>query len=136
MAIFGLVLAFFNQTALFDLIFNNQVNPVFWGVKNVPETVGSFQAWIYGVLGATVSGWGIFMAFIAHYPFKERRRWAWNCMATGFTLWFLADTAISLTFNVQFNAIFNIVLFVALGTPLLFTRKKFKYETELGNNPI
>ena len=30
-ALFGIVIALFNQTSLFQMTFNNQINPVFWG---------------------------------------------------------------------------------------------------------
>ena len=127
--IFGLLMAFLNQTRPFDLLFNNQINPIFWGVRAVPEEVVVFQSWIYGVLGATVAGWGVFLAFIAHYPFKNKERWAWNCVALGMLLWFTVDTAISLYFGVIFNALFNTILLIAVLLPLILSRRAFS------NNP-
>jgi hypothetical protein len=53
--LFGLSLAFFNQSAAFDMLFNNQINPVFWNDRMAPENVIAFQRWIYSVLGATVA---------------------------------------------------------------------------------
>jgi hypothetical protein len=123
--VFGLALAFFNQTATFDLLFNDRINPMFWGGKDATADVAAFQGWIYGVLGATVAGWGITMAFIARYPFARREKWAWDCLATGLLVWFVADTALSLRFGVIFNALFNLLLFVAAGLPLAFTRGAF-----------
>lgn len=125
LAVFGLILSFFNQTQLMDFAFNNQIDPVFWQAERIPENAVSFQNWIYGVLGATVSGWGIFMAFLAYYPFKAREKWAWNCIATGVAIWFIADTAISAFYQVTFNVVFNTVLLLLVGIPLLFTRKDF-----------
>jgi len=123
--IFGLALAFLNQTPLFDLLFNNQINPVFWGTQLAPQEVLPFQAWIYGVLGATVAGWGVFLAFLSYYPFKQREKWAWNCLALGMLVWFLSDTTISLFYRVYFNAAFNLLLFSAAILPLAFSRKAF-----------
>jgi hypothetical protein len=37
----------------------------------------------------------------------------------------VGDTAISLYFGVTFNAAFNLVLFLAVGLPLMATRKYF-----------
>jgi len=125
LVLFGLVLAFFGQSPLMDFIFNNQIDPVFWPEGAVPENAATFQAWIYGVLGTTVIGWGIFMAFLAQYPFKAREKWAWNCFAVGVAVWYIADTAISARYQVTFNVLFNTILFVLLGLPLLFTRKDF-----------
>ena len=125
LAVFGLVLAFFNQTQLMDSAFNNQINPAFWNDEGIPENTVLFQSWIYGVLGATVSGWGIFIAFLAYYPFKAHEKWAWNCIAVGIATWFIADTAISVFYQVTFNVMFNTVLLLLVGIPLLFTRKDF-----------
>ncbi len=130
LAIFGLALAFFNQTPLFDLLFNNQINPAFWPAEDGAEQTVMFQRWIYGVLGATVSGWGIFIAFIAHHPFRRREGWAWNCLALGIIVWYVADTAISLYFKVWFNAAFNTVLLVSALLPLFFTRAHFTRQNQ------
>ena len=80
---------------------------------------------MYGVLGATLAGWGVFVAFIAHYSFKKKEKWAWNCILAGPLLWFVVDTAISLNFKVYFNAAFNTALFAAVVLPLWFSRKHF-----------
>jgi hypothetical protein len=117
-------MAFFSGTILFEA-FNNQVDPVFWGTESVPVTTRNFQGWVYGVLGSTMAGWGIFMIFIAHYPFKMKEQWSWNCLFIGLLFWFVIDTAISLYFNVYFNAAFNSVIFILGLIPLFFTRNKF-----------
>ena len=124
MSAFGVLLALFNATPLFAL-FDRQINPVFWGTVDIPGEARDFQKWVYGVLGATLAGWGVFLAFIAHYPFKRREKWAWNCILAGLLVWFVIDTAISLNFKVYFNAAFNTVLFVAVVLPLWFSRKHF-----------
>ena len=125
LAVSGLVLAFFNQTYVMDFVFNNQINSVFWSANAMPENISPFQSWVYGVLGATVAGWGIFIAFLAYYPFKAREKWAWNCIAAGISIWFISDTSISAFYDVTFNVVFNVVLLIFIGLPLLFTRKFF-----------
>jgi hypothetical protein len=120
--VFGITMAFFSGTPLFAL-FNSQVDPAFWGTEGIVDNVKRFQQWIYGVLGATVAGWGVFLAFIAHYPFKNREKWSWNCLVAGLLLWYLVDTAISLNFRVYFNAIFNSLLLILVMLPVIFTRK-------------
>jgi hypothetical protein len=116
--------ALFSGTMIFEA-FNNQINPVFWGFETVPVTTFNFQRWIYGVLGSTMIGWGIFLIFIAHYPFKMKERWSWNCFIMGLMVWFVIDTAISLYFHVYFNAVFNSVLFILGLLPLVLTRNEF-----------
>ncbi len=123
---FGSFMALFNRTPLFDL-FNGQIDPVFWSsAASFPESVAPFQGWLYGAWGATVAGWGIFLAFIAHYPFKQREKWAWNCLVWGLGIWFVLDTGISWYYGVTFNVVFNIVVTLAAGLPLVFTRDQFK----------
>jgi hypothetical protein len=121
----GIFIAFLNQTFLFDSFFNNQINPVFRINNSFPDDIFIFQAWIYGVLGATLSGWGVFLAYIIYYPFRERQKWSWNCIAFGITLWFLIDTSISIYFHVFFNAVFNAILFLSIIIPLLFVKRYF-----------
>ncbi len=124
-SIFGVFLALFNQTPVFNFLFNARIDPVFWGARPVFGEIRLFQAWVYGVLGATTAGWGVFLAYIARYPFKNKERWAWNCMTYGLLGWYLLDTYISYSFHVIFNVLFNTLLIVAAGLPLLMTRRAF-----------
>ena len=123
--VFGMGMALFNRTPLFA-VFDSQVNPAFWGVNSLPDGIDQYQGWIYGVLGATMAGWGVFLAYITRYPFRNRERWAWNALLTGLSFWYVIDTAISLYFGVVFNAIFNTVVFILALLPLLFTRREFQ----------
>lgn len=124
---FGIFMVLFNQSTLFDL-FNRQIDPSFWGSAPLPEGVTSFQNWLYGVWGATITGWGIFLSFLAYFPFRQREKWAWNCLGAGLGLWFVLDTWVSWRYGVSFNVIFNIVVALAAGLPLVFTRKAFAYS--------
>lgn len=123
--VFGLLLSFFSHSTLMNYLFNNQINPAFWGLTELPEDAKRFQAWIYGVLGATISGWGVFISFIAYYPFKAKEPWAWNCIGTGFIIWFVIDTTISVYYNVGFNVFINVTFLLFMLLPLIFTRKHF-----------
>lgn len=122
---FGLALAFFSQTWLFDALFNNQVNPVFWSAAAVSPATQRFQAWAYGVLGATIAGWGIVTAFLARYPFRNKEPWAWTAIALAISVWFITDTGLSVWFGVTFNAVFNILVLLLVLLPLNFTRSDF-----------
>ena len=125
LVVFGLLLAFTNQTRLFDVVFNNQVNTVFWSSPVAPESVVPFQRFIYGVLGMTVAGWGVFFIYVARYPFRRRERWAWTCIFAGITLWFIPDTAISAYFGVYANVALNVTIAILVYVPLFATRRQF-----------
>ncbi len=124
-AAFGIGMALLNGTAVFDLL-DKQINPVFWDQEPLPEPAEAFQGFIYGVLGATMAGWGVFIAFIAHHPFRKRERWAWNCLLAGMLVWYIVDTLISINAQVYFNAAFNTALLLLVGLPLVFSRKHFE----------
>ena len=121
-AVFGVLLALFSETPAFS-IFHQQIDPAFFRAPDAE--VMHFQQFIYGLLGATMAGWGVFMAFIAHYPFRKKEKWAWVCIAMGVLVWYVVDTSISLSFGVMFNAAFNTVVLILVALPLGFTWKDF-----------
>jgi hypothetical protein len=123
--IFGIVLAFFSNSHLINFLFNHQIDPVFWGNVKPPDNAINFRSWIYGVLGAVISGWGIMIAFIAHYPFKEKKKWAWNCIFLAALVWFIPDTIISIKYEVGFNIFVNILLLLLMLLPLVLTYNQF-----------
>lgn len=124
-AAFGMLMALFNGTNLFDF-FNDQIDPVFWGRGERPDGSVAFQRWAYGAWGATVSGWGVFIVFIARFPYRRREIWARNCLLAGLALWYVLDTGISLYYRVYFNALFNTLLLILAGLPLGLTWKSFQ----------
>jgi hypothetical protein len=123
---FGLALALFSRTPLFDMLFNGHINPAFWPTVEPSPDIVRFQQWSYGVLGATVAGWGVMVAFLAGHPFRRKERWARNALAASVALWYTVDTALSVHHGVLFNAVFNTILLVVTALPLLFTRRDFR----------
>ncbi len=122
MSIFGISMALLSPTPAFD-IFNQQIDPVFWGATLLSASAVQFRNWIYGVWGATIAGWGVMLALIVNHGLVRREKWAWNAIALGVTLWFVLDTWLSWNYQVYFNVIFNIGIFFLAMLPLGFTRK-------------
>lgn len=122
---FGVVLALFNQSLFFDFIFNIRINPYFWGGNEPDSTALHFQQWAYGVLGATIAGWGVIVFFIIRQPFRNQERWAWTASVAGIGLWYILDTFISIAAGVFYNAVFNTLLLAVFMVPLIFTRRFF-----------
>jgi hypothetical protein len=125
---FGLVLCFFSNSSLMDFAFNNQIDPTFWDKNELPDNAMRFRGWIYGVLGAVISGWGVLISFIAHFPFKKKEKWAWDSLLSAAIIWFLSDTTISIYYEVGFNVIFNCALFILVVLPLAFTKMHFQKQ--------
>jgi hypothetical protein len=101
------------------------VNSVFWEDGIVPAEAKTFQAWIYGTYGAMATAFGLFIYFVASNSFKARKKWAWNCLATCISVWFVVDTFFSVYFQAYTNAFNNVILYVLLILPLVFTKKDF-----------
>ncbi len=122
LAFFGVVLALFPHSSLIDWAFNDHINPLF----GLTQEGLRFQAWAYGVLGATMGGWGVMIAFMAHIPFKKKEPWAQRALLISLTFWFILDQLISGYHGVIFNVAFNTLLYGVLILPLVMTRKSFQ----------
>ena len=92
----------------------------------VAKGAGKFYAWAMSVWGATLAGWGLTLAFLVQYPFKNRERWAWNAIALGIAVWYPLDTYFSYHFGVVLNCLLNTVLLAAVLVPLLLTRSELR----------
>ena len=123
--IFGGVIALLSWSPVFS-IFNSLVNGTFWPLAAPDPGTQKFMLWVYGMLGATMVGWGVFLAYVVRHPFASRERWARDCIAIGVAAWFLIDTAISLWMQAYFNVAINVLLAFFVGLPLLATEKYFK----------
>jgi len=86
----------------------------------VPEgPARSHLLFVYGVLGAVLTGWMLTLAAVASGPLGDddgrlRRR-----LAAAFVVWFLLDTGMSLAVGVWQHALFNLAFLALIGGPLL-----------------
>lgn len=124
MAAFGVGMALFAQSSLFDG-FNAQIDPVFWATRAIDPGTREFRGWVYGVWGATVAGFGLLAAFVARGPFRRRERWARDALLVAAATWFALDTAVSASYGVWFNVAFNTFVLLAIVVPIGFTWKQF-----------
>jgi hypothetical protein len=121
---FGVFIALLSWTPLFG-IFNDLVDGVFWSGSTPDDATGQFILWAYGMLGATMAGWGIALAYMVKYPFARKEKWSWNAIALGLAVWFVVDTFMSVYTKAYFNVGVNVMLIVLAGIPILMSRKSF-----------
>jgi hypothetical protein len=123
LAVGGIVMALLGGTRLLALL-DPLIDPAFW--KSAPDgAVRRYQAWIYGVLGGTLAGWGLMIAVLASQAYATRQAWVWWALALGTGLWYVLDTGQSLRYRVFANAAGNTLLLAAVAIPLLFTFGEF-----------
>ncbi len=120
----GVLLAIAGQT---DLFLNGLAAPFhvpFWDTPPGPEVSG-YQGWVYGMLGATVAGWGVFALAVTRHGFARGEAWARRYLAAGVALWFVVDTTVSALHAVWANVAFNTLVLVAVLLPVVAARRAF-----------
>lgn len=122
---FGLALAILGLERVFPA-YHRAMCRALWGDPAVPEAARLFHDWLFAVLGATLAGWGLLVAWIAHGPLARGERWAWRAVAASLLVWFVPDTAMSVYYDVRPNVWFNLAALAVLGTPLLGMRRDMR----------
>jgi hypothetical protein len=130
--VFGLGLAFGSASAPFEVLLVGPSDAVFWGAAPADPATIAFQRFVYGVLGATVAGWGTLMWVVASTAFRRREAWAWQGLTAALLVWFVPDTAISSFHGVWPNVALNVCLAALLAAPLLATRRAFNRSAVAG----
>ena len=68
----------------------------------------------------------ILLAFIAKYPFKERRKWARNSIIIAFGVWVIIDSSMCVHFGVYPQIyIINAFSITVKALPIIFTWEDF-----------
>lgn len=125
-ALAGVCFAFFGNSILFQP-YEEMIASVFWQSEKFPVDVELFRAFIYGPLGGTIACCYILLAFIAYYPFKEKKIWARNSIIIAFSVWVLIDSTICFYFGIYTQIyIINFFSILVKALPIIFTWKEFK----------
>jgi uncharacterized membrane protein YhaH (DUF805 family) len=80
---------------------------------------------VTAVLGAVMAGWAAAILAVLFGPFRARRPEAWWLIAIPLVVWFVPDTAYSLSSGFWPNAALNAVAFVMFAIPLAATFSAF-----------
>ena len=128
----GIVLIFFPDSPIMSA-YNKRVAAAFYATDQVPPQFLTHHSWVMAVLGSAIIGWGMTLLFLAIFGFKDRNRWAWNCIAIAVPLWFIIDSIASVKAGVYMEFIFNLIFLVAVVIPLIKTYKYFyaKGDTQI-----
>ena len=125
MSAFGVLMVLFVGTPLFGGL-TEQIDQAFWPSGPAAAGLLEYQRWVYGVWGATVTGFGVLAALVGGNAFARQDRWARDALVVAVLLWYLMDTIVSLTFRVWVNAAFNTFVLALFALPLAFTWGLFK----------
>ena len=101
------------------------INESVWQQPDMPEIVVTYHRWLYGVIGSALGAWALALFLVVRHPFRAREPWAWWCVAGSLMVWYGVDTASSIAHGVWPNVPFNTLGAIAIGLPLLMTRKAF-----------
>lgn len=122
--IFGLSVALLINTPLFVLWNGPAMNLFFDGLT--PEDLPRYRQFLGGIIGGAILAWAVLQFYIIKYPFRNREKWAWNATGVAVVLWFSLDSAVCAYLGAWFNILlFNVPTILAIGIPLLATRKEF-----------
>jgi hypothetical protein len=125
MSAFGVLMFLFVGTPLLGGL-TQQIDQAFWSAGPVAAGLLQYQRWVYGVWGATVTGFGVLAALVGGNAIARQERWARDALGVALLVWYLMDTIVSLTFRVWVNAAINTVVFALFALPLAFTWRRFK----------
>lgn len=125
--LFGIFMALFNQTEVLGFL-NKHIVSTFYKTPELAYAAAPAQAWLIGVLGATMTGWGVAILYLIHYPLQRKEQWAWNAILLPLLIWFLIDSSLSACHGAYFNVIINFVLILQFIAPLMFLRNSFSNQ--------
>jgi len=96
---------------------------------DIPATLNRggihYMTFVYGVLGAAMVGWSIMLASMLLTSFQRGERSAWWAIIASICVWFVLDSAFSLSMGFWQNALFNVAFFILFSVPLAATYTHF-----------
>ncbi|MDO9000849.1 MAG: hypothetical protein Q7W45_13860 [Bacteroidota bacterium] len=127
-ALAGIAFAFLGNN-LFFLPYEKMVANSLWHSSEFPPEADVFRAFVYLPFGGTIACCYILLAFIAWYPFKEKKVWARNAIIIAFSFWVIIDSLGCLYFKVyQQIYIINAFSIMVKALPIVFTWKDFRQD--------
>ena len=120
-AMLGLACVFLPRTmqGAWNLLFFGQAGPP---AGFTPEAE-AYVLFLYGVLGAVLTGFAVALLALARGPLRQGQRWAWNAITLSVAGWIMLDVGFSLWSGFWPNAVLNLGFGAALFLPLWKLRR-------------
>lgn len=128
MALFGLLLVALHTRAVPGL--TEALSRSLWSTDELPADVVRYHRFVNAVLGSVMAAWASTLAWVTRRAFAVGEPWAWRCVATSISVWFVLDTGSSAFFGVWPNVALNVLSVAPFVPPLLFTWRLFRRPRE------
>ena len=99
--------------------------------KVLPVGGSIMDKWLLGVLGATLTGWGVTILLVSLYAFREGSPQLIRYVLVGLMFWFIPDTIISVFYGVAINVVINFAILIIAGIPLYLGQKSLKGKNKI-----
>lgn len=90
----------------------------------VDTAASGYVQFVTAVTGAVLLGWAVVLVGLAGGPLARRDPLIWRVVVSSLTVWFVADTGMSLAVGYPTHAAFNVLFAVVLGIPLARLRPR------------
>jgi hypothetical protein len=124
----GIAFAFSGKNLLF-MPYDKMIANALWQSPKFPTDVDTFRTFIYIPFGGTIACCYILLAYIAWYPFKEKKVWARNAIIIAFGTWVVIDSLGCLYFKIYPQIyIINAFSILVKTLPIIFTWNNFSHS--------
>ena len=117
----GLLLPLVVQTRFFD-VYNQHLAIAF---NLADDNSADAIKFLVGIIGPTISSWGMLFLFSINSAFANPTRKAWWFIVIACAIWAIYDSLLSLSYGIYLNAIFNGVVFIGIMIPMLISKQLF-----------
>jgi hypothetical protein len=98
----------------------------FFAAGDLPPAVAPMAHFLTGVLGGTMAGQAVLLAFVTRHAYFRRERWARGAIWASLLGWFVVDSAASALRGAWFNVLWvNVPYLAVLVPPLAATYQAF-----------
>ncbi len=114
----GAFVAFCNGSSVMG-VYNGALAERFWGVGEIPADMEAFKVFMFGPIGATISGQFVLLGALAWWPMARGERWALRASWASLLTWVVIDSTITAIHGAWFNLVQVNLLTMALMVPAL-----------------